>query len=379
MSQDLLGADPVRRPRPPGTRRRAGAVLAVLALTAGGAYLAGRSNPAPRPAVPPVATDAADRPTVPTQQTVVDVAVGTATAYALIGQCAVTPPGPCRQRLISSTGDGNWRTVTGDLPGRGPDEGFSGRLLVSGDRPSLVEDDLELVFPIEGDRYGRLPVVAGGPVPRVPAGATVELVGDTVTTFDPLTGQRHPLAVRPPVGPVRALAAYGDRIVAVGDGESALSTDRGGRWTAIPIRGLRPGASVLTVATGPGDAAYLLVGRERNPQVKNEFSELWRLAGGRWTDVTPKVRPASALSLVVPEGGLPLVTEETGGVWRLLEDGTLRRLPDAFLEGLRIKPFRLVTGPGGVLLLGEGIDLFDRTSLVSSADGGSTWSVYLPG
>ena len=64
-------------------------------------------------------------------------------------------------------------------------------------------------------------------------------------------------------------------------------------------------------------------------------------------------------------------------MWRLQPDGTLLRMPDAYLEGLRVKPGYLVTGPSG-LLLSQGVDPFDRTALLSSNDGANTWSVFLP-
>ena len=378
MSQDVIGVDPARRPRPFGLRRRAGAALVVLALAGAGVYLAGRSNPPARPAPP--AAGQAERPTVPSQQVIVDLAVGTTSAYALIGRCLVTPPGPCSQQLLTSTGDGTWRTTVPDLPApAGNDGGFSARLVVGDDRPTLVEDDLGLVFPVEGSGYGRLPLTDSGAVDKIPPGTVVEAPDGTVRLLDPAAGWRYRLANQPPVGTVRAVARNEETLVAVGERGSAVvgAVSHGGqRWAAETIRGLRPGPLLLRLAAGRDGGAYLLVGRETYPEVKDEFTELWRY-DGRWRNVTPRVRPRSASSLVIGRDGRPLLTEETGGVWRLQPDGTLLRMPDAYLEGLRVKPGYLVTGPSG-LLLSQGVDPFDRTALLSSNDGANTWSVFLP-
>jgi hypothetical protein len=51
-------------------------------------------------------------------------------------------------------------------------------------------------------------------------------------------------------------------------------------------------------------------------------------------------------------------------------------MPDAFLEGLRIRPGHLYAGPAR-LLLGQGLDPFDRPVLLSSVDGANSWQVHL--
>jgi hypothetical protein len=119
------------------------------------------------------------------------------------------------------------------------------------------------------------------------------------------------------------------------------------------------------------------VGRETYPEVKNEFTELWRHSGGRWAEVTPRLRPRSAASLVFGPGGLPLIAEETGGVWRVRPDGTLLRMRDAYAGGVRVKPAYLVTGASGAVL-SQGVDAFGRTVLLSTRDGANTWDVYVP-
>jgi hypothetical protein len=384
VSQDVLGAGRTDGgpPHPASRRRRWGVVLAVLVLAGAGAYLAGGSNPAARTAPAPTASPA-ERTRVPTGPvTVVDLAVGATRSYALVGECMTTPPSLCTQELLVSSGDGTWRSTPARLPPPAGNGGFSARLLVTGDddRVTVVEPDAGLVYQVDGSSYARIPLQGGDPVPVARPGGALEVVDGVVHVFDPASGRLHPLAGQPPVGQVRALDVTGDTLVAVGDHGgavlAAVSTDRGAHWITAPVPGLRPGPDVLRLASGRG-ATYLLAGRETYPEVKNEFTELWRFAV-RWKNVTPRSRPRSASSIVLPRGGLPLLTEESGGVWRLQPDGTLLRMPDAYADGVRVKPAYLVTGPSG-LLLGRGVDAFGRSVVLSSADGANTWDVYVPG
>ena len=70
-----------------------------------------------------------------------------------------------------------------------------------------------------------------------------------------------------------------------------------------------------------------------------------------------------------------IVTEETGQLWRLLADGTRRRLPVDF-DGVLIPAGAPVTGPGRVLL---GIPAnqpdIGAPTVMLSYDEGETWLV----
>lgn len=347
-------------------------MLAAVALLGTAGLLASRSEGGPRrAAVAPTPDGVPSAPTVAsTVPVVVDLSVGDATAYALVGRCLRAAALLCTQDLLFLR-SGAWVSTRVPLPPPAGEDGFSARLLPHGEYVTVVEDEASLVYVVEGGVYTRLPLTSGGPAARLPPCGVPELTGGAVSFLDPATGVRHRLAAQPPVGRIRAVAAAASgALFAVGESGSAVlgavSPD-GRRWTAAPVRGLRPGAGVLKLAPDRAGGAYLVVGRDRRPDVTNEFTELWRLTGGRWTDVTPRARTASALTAVVGTGGRLLLTEESGGVWRLQPDGTLLRMPDARSAGTTIKPAYLVSGPAGLLVSAQATD-DGRTVLISSAD-----------
>jgi hypothetical protein len=71
-----------------------------------------------------------------------------------------------------------------------------------------------------------------------------------------------------------------------------------------------------------------------------------------------------------------IVTEETGQLWRLVADGTMRRLPPVDFDGVLIPAGAPVTGSGRVLL---GIPAnqpdIGAPTVMLSYDEGETWLV----
>ena len=80
---------------------------------------------------------------------------------------------------------------------------------------------------------------------------------------------------------------------------------------------------------------------------------------------------------MVLQGSQLLLSEETGGLWRLRADGSLARMPDPVSGEAPVRPTYLLTGPSGVLLA-YGTDAAGRSAVLSSPDGGAHWDVYVP-
>ena len=346
-------------------RRQAG-VLATAAALVGAGVLASRTTsdpyaaelPAPAPAVtaPPdlTAAVAARRPRG---------AVGSERVYALIAPCASLPPGaPCSYRLLRrSVGGGGWTAIR--LPALPVNAGgYTPWVFVtSSDTLMVVERDTRgrvLTSTDGGETFTARLTRVGRPVTAVPPDAVLVpplcvACPGPLTVLEPATG-RYRRLTDPPVGDIRSYAMRGDVIWVAGiddDGvATAVSRDRGRHWQVLTI-GVRAPVDQLRVVPATDGGAYLLMGRNEHRDVRNEFSELWRLAGRDvvWTDVTPDERPRSVGSAVAGERGL-LVSEEEGGVWRLQVDRSMRRLPDPVVSGRPVKPGRLITGPAGVVL-----------------------------
>lgn len=374
MSQDVLESGVDRAPR----RRRA-AWLGVALLGVTGIWLAGRSNPEAAPAAPvaaPSPTLQLPRPPSGVPPTVVDAAVGDL-AYVLLGRCPDFTALNCSQELLFSTGTGDWQPIGLTLPKAG--HGFATRLLVDGGRVAVVDEDARAAYVVRGSSFDRRPVTVGRPVPGLSPGLVVDRDDTRVLAFDPVTAVRSPLATQPPIGELGDVTASGSIVAVVGrrDGATwlAYSRDGGRRWTSATVP-LRKPPLFSRVVLGADDAVYVLSGRDERPDVKNEFSELWHWSDGRWTDVTPPRRPASAGSFVV-SGPRLLLAEETGGLWELSPGGPMRRLPDPTWEGTDLSPTSLVAGPGGVLLA-HARTFDDRGAVLSSTDIGRTWSVFVP-
>ena len=328
---------------------------------------------------------------------VADVAVGTNWAYALVASCR----GPettrqCTYRMVRrSLAGGSWSTTaleTGQVAGAtGP-----ARLFVTGADQVTVLDQptVGTVYTSAdgGDTVSGKTLRSGPPVAEMPAGAIVDLALcesclGRLTVLEPGTGRLRQLATPPPLGPtlsVRSVAESGGVLWVLGDGGSrlisAVSVDRGRTWRKLLVGGARAPAEIVRLVSDGGRGAYLLIGRDARPDVLNEFSELWRVGdptrpGAAWRQVTPTVRPRSASGLLAVARGL-LVREDAGELWRLLPDGTVRRLPPPTVDGLPFPPAVVVTGRSRVLL-GIAANQADvgRPTVLVSYDDGESWLV----
>jgi hypothetical protein len=401
---EVLGCGPERDVGTPGEQARRATAAArrqrwiglagtVLVVAAAG-VLAGRSLPEPAP--PPAAPT--PTPVVPTPvRFVADAAVGTRWAYALVASCL----GPettqqCTYQLMRrSLAGGGW---TGTAVQTGQVTGALGpaRLFVTGaDQVTVLDQPTVGTAYTSADGGGTVSghsLRSGPPVAAVPPGAILdrglcETCFTRLTVLEPRTGQLRPLATRPPLGPslpVRSLVESDGTLWVLGGGGSRLvsvvSTDGGRSWRKLPVRGARAPADIVRLVSDGGRGAFLLIGWDARPDVLSEFSELWRVGdparpGAAWRQVTPAVRPRSAVGLVAGRRGL-IVTEETGQLWRLVADGTMRRLPPVDFDGVLIPAGAPVTGPGRVLL---GIPAnqpdIGAPTVMLSYDEGETWLV----
>jgi hypothetical protein len=395
---DRDGAAPfdeqVRRASAAARRRRRTGLAGTTLLLAAAAALAGRYVPepqrepaAPRPSV--VASDPA--------RFVADIAVGTRWAYALVASC--TGPEPerrCSYRLFRrSVGGGGWHTTALETAQVAWSVGPA-RLFVTGDDVVTVLDQPTVgtawVSADSGDTVHARPLRPGPPVAAVPPSAVVDLALcesclGRLTVLEPGTARLRPLATPPPLGPallIRSAVRAGGVLWVLGDGGSrlvsAVSTDRGRSWRVLPVGGARAPAGPAWLASDGGRGACLLIGRDRGTDVRNDFSELWRIGdpsqpGAAWRERTPAVRPRSAAGLLAGARGL-LVREDTGKLWRLLSDGTMLRLPPVAFDGVPVAPAWLVTGPAALLIgiVSNQADLGSPTVMISYDDGES-WLV----
>ena len=399
---EVLGGGPALEPGTPleaqvqraaerTRRRRQVGVLASAAALVGAGVLASRTTADPYASElppPPALTAAVTAP--PDLAAAVAArrprgAVGSERVYGLIAPCASLPSGaPCSYRLVRRAVDGGGWTTAG-LPPLPVEPGTSTPwVFVTGaDAVTVVErGSAGRVFMSTdgGETFTARPTRVGPPVAAVPVDAVLVprlCIGcpGPLTALEPATG-RYRRLTDPPVEDIRSYAMRGDVIWVAGMGDrrviTAVSRDRGRHWRVLTVGGLQAPVDQLRVVPALDGGAYLIVGRNERRDVGNEFSELWQLTGRGvvWVEVTPEERPGSVGGAVAGERGL-LVSEEDGGVWRLLGDRSMRRLPDPVVGGRLVKPGRLVTGPGGVVL---GWPLGDAAPFpLVSYDEGESW------
>ena len=392
------GADRDGAAEPPGPRRSTAArrrwagIAGTVLVAAAALGLAARSLPEPAATPPPTA------PTVVLAEPirfVADVAVGTEFAYVLLGSCV----GPeetrqCRYGVLRrSIAGGGWTATAMET---GPVAGATGpaRLFATPDDRVTVVDQPTVgnvhASPNGGDTVTVHALSQGPPVAAVPPGGVIELglcesCLSRLTVLEPATGRLRPLARGPRLGTnvgIRAFAASGSVLWVLGDGGSrlisAVSLDAGRTWRVLPVGGAGAPAEVAALASDGGRGAYLLVGRAVLPDVRSEWSELWRVGdparpGAAWRPLPPIVRPRSAVGLMVTQRGL-LVQAEGGALWRLGPDGQPRELPPIEVDGVPVHPGRLAAG--GRMLLG----VLPRSetappAVLVSDDDGETWRV----
>jgi hypothetical protein len=355
VDHDVIGSEPERSPRRPRAvrsvrlpdrlrrHRRALAALAVVlavvgvvaALRAGIAGLKPESGPGA-----PVA-GAQRKP--PLSGTVLDLAAGQNTLYALASDCAAG----CRPMLLASANDGaTWSTLT--LPGMPSDpSAVTGwRLAVTG-----IEDSLAVE---EGD--GATVTVGGADTPfvtrrvttreawpRVPSGreAMVRICAPPrcrtprLDYLEPRTGELGPLQVQPPITP-RALGVLGSQIWVAGIDPAthryamAVSVDDAGTWSVVPMPAVAtsPALVALVMPVPERDTTWLLLGRPaRRGQLTS--TELWVVPGPDVGSSPRRVRPDDPIDGIT--GGVGLkdgrLAVAAGGVLTVLApDGVTDRM-----------------------------------------------------
>ena len=385
---EILGSGPRDRPRRPGLlrdrrRRRLATVAGVLILVAGAGILAARSEPparqpAARSTLPPTPSgepgrtgDGAGRP----GYAILDTAASHGRLFALLGSCAgVDGGGPCDYRLLVHAG-GRWTTTplpAFRLPAGG---GFFARLLLTGpeDRSLVVLDEplsRAYVSTDSGRTFAVRPVDDGPPVAALPASLVPEVVDGRVSVLDPGTGRRRALVAQPPLGSpavtvsweeaaggvLRAAAQARDAVVV------ATSVDRGRTWTHSVVARVPYPVPALRLVSVPGrPAAYLLASTRPGPDGQLRLATVWRSTApaDRWRPVVGPAAPLPAFAEAVgmSDGSILLVTDSTGGGWRLFEAGRMRRVPEPVGEdGVPMPAILMHRSPDGTVtaIAGDG-------------------------
>jgi hypothetical protein len=306
--------------------------------------------------------------TIPTQSSVVSVAVGTRWAYALVSECDTRIVHECDYRVYRrDVLDSGWQALPLHVSGR-TTTGLDVTLRVTPDDRVLLVDRGSVHVSTDGGSTERtVHLRPGPPVAALPPGGVLasglcERCDTVLTALDLATGELRPLVAQPDFTGVglRLAQAEGDVLWAAQAGPTggltAVSADRGRSWRTIP---LAPGlvfTDPVVLASIPGGGAYLVGRRADNlPDVR-------RIDGpdGNWRRLTPAQGPNAAYSAVVDARGL-LVGDGNGQAWRLQPDGVFTALPGV--------PGYLAGGPGRVLL---GLPSTPRTVLLSY-DGGASW------
>jgi hypothetical protein len=364
VDQDVIGSEPERTPRRrraaravrlPDRLRRHRRALAALAVTVAvvGVVAGLRSGitglkPEHGPGAP--VAGAQGRP--PLSGTVLDLAAGQNTLYALASDCAAG----CRPMLLASDNDGvSWSTLT--LPGlpSDPSAVAGWQLAVTG-----VEDSLAIE---NGD--GATVTVGGADTPfvnrrittreawpRVPAGreAMVRICAaprcrtPRLDYLEPRTGDLGPLLVQPPVIP-RALGVLGTQLWVAGIDPAtrryamAVSVDDAGTWSPIPLPKVAtdPALVARVLPVPERDTAWLVLGRPgRRGQLTSP--DLWVVPGPDVRSAPHQVRPEDPLDGVT--GGVGLrdgrLAVSAGGVLTVLaQDGVTERMSPSDVDSTR--------------------------------------------
>jgi hypothetical protein len=376
---DVLDTGPPRRPV---RSRRWVTTAGAVALAGVAALLAARSTTPDRPTPTPAAatTAAAARPTGPV---LVSLALGTTSAYALAADCD-TPTFPvCRYQLHRRT-DGRWEPLPWRVgPRRGV--GLAPAVTVSGPPGAEVVTVVTSIDPpqvytstdggrtVTAHRLGTGPPIAAVPPTGVLDPGYCAGCADRIGVLDPATGRTRPLAAQPPLGTarLRSFDRVGDVVWAVGADPratvSAVSTDAGRTWRAVPVPGRPAPNQLLRVLAGADGSAWLVSGSYLGgpPQ---QFSGVRRIdgPGGAWRELPARPGPRTMQDALAGARGL-LLGEVNGTPWRVPPGGGFQRLADPGL----LRPAELVRGPGGRVASLSPDDANGRTVLLSDDEGGS--------
>jgi hypothetical protein len=290
----------------------------------------------------------------PLSGTVLDLASGQNTVYALASDCAAD----CRPMLLASDNDGaTWSTLT--LPGLPSDASAVAdwQLTVTG-----VEDSLAVEV---GDGDGDTITVGGADVPfvirpitprsawsRVPAGreAMVRICAaprcrtPQLEYLEPRTGERGPLQVQPPVRP-RALGVLGGQLWVAGIDTAtrrfalAVSLDDAGSWSTVPLPDVAtdPALTVRVFPVPERNVAWLLLGRPgRRGQLTT--TDVWTVPAPDVAGAPHRVRPEDTLDGVTGAVGLKdgrLAVADGGLLTVLADDGVTERMAPSDVDSTR--------------------------------------------
>jgi hypothetical protein len=361
VDDDVIGSEPERAPRRPVLpglrwpwRRHRRAVVAVAVVLVAAAALAGlRAGVGGlRPATGVGAPVAGAQGKPPLAGSVLRLAAGQNTIYALASNCAAG----CRPMLLASTTDGgSWATLS--LPGipSDPSAVTPWRLAVSGVEDSLaIEDSDDRTVTVGGpdNPFVTKRITAGPPVPRVPAGREVMVricapptcPARRLDYLDPRTAVIGPLANQPPLQ-ARAIAVLGSQLWVAGIDPrtrryaAATSVDDATTWTLVPLPGVSTNpALVARLAPVPElDAAWLLLGHAgRRGQVSSD--DIWVVPAPDSGQAPRRVRPERPVRTVagalgIRDGRLALVD---GGLLTVLSpDGVVDRMAASDVDSTR--------------------------------------------
>jgi hypothetical protein len=364
VDHDVIGSEPDRAPRRrPAARavrlpdrlrrhRRSLVVLAVVLAVVGMVTALRAGITGLKPEHGPGAPVAGAQRKPPLAGTVLSLASGQNTLYALTSDSAAGS----RPMLLASDNDGRtWSTLT--LPGMPSDpSAVAGwQLAVTGIEDSLaVEDGDGATVTVGG---ANTPFVTRRIVPReswarVPAGreAMVRICPVSrcrtprLEYLEPRTGERGSLKVQPPITP-RALGVLGTQLWVAGIDPAthryglAFSADDAGTWTTVPLPQVATDPKlVVRVLPAPElDTAWLLLGR---PARRGAIAptDLWLVPTPQVGGTPHRVRPDEPLDAVTGAVGLKdgrLVVID-GGVLTVLDpDGVADRMRSSDVESTR--------------------------------------------
>ncbi len=364
MDQDVIGSEPERTPRrrpavralrlPDRLRRHRRALVALAVAVAVVGVVAGLRAGVTglKPERGPGAPVAGAQGKPPLSGTVLELASGQNTLYALASDCGAG----CRPMLLASENDGvGWSTLT--LPGLPSDpSALAGwQLAVTGVEDSLaVEDGDGATVTVGGadTPFVTRRITTRPAWPRVPAGreamvricAAPRCRAPRLDYLEPRTGELGPLLVQPPVTP-RALGVLGTQLwvagidPATGRYAMALSVDDAGTWSTVPLPTVAtdPALAARVLPVPERDTAWLLLGRpDRRSQLTSTV--LWVVPGPGVGSAPHRVRPADPLDGV--SGGVGLkdgrLAVAAGGAFTVLaQDGVADRMSPSDVDSTR--------------------------------------------
>jgi len=401
VDDDVIGSEPERAPRPRRSVRgvalpaglsrhgRAVAVVAVLVAVAGVVAVSRAGVDGLQVAAPPTPS-----PTPPSLTgEVLDLAAGQNTIYAVASDCL----DGCRATLVASDDDGHRWTML-RLPGAtvSTPVARAWTLAVSG-----VEDLLAIEDPAAGtvtvgnanSPFQTRKIVAGEPVPRVPAGResmTRICVKPRCATpileyLEPRSGRRSPLATQPPIPP-RALGIGGSQLWVAGIDlrtrhyALAVSVDDGATWSTVPL----PAAStdpalVPRLAPIPElDRTWFLQGYPDGADNQTSY-DMWVVPAPvpppAVSEPPKRVRPDPPLSGVSGVVGLKDGRLVPDGAVVLSPDGTQDRATAPDVDSARYVLRQPIRGPH-LLLVAEAVRTDGAASIAVSDTGDpNDWAI----